>query len=90
MPINPIPCEHFDAKNIKTAQIKGCQECIKTGDRWIHLRVCQTCGGVHCCDSSVNQHATKHFHTSRHPVVVSAERGERWAWCYADDRFMPY
>lgn len=90
MPVNPTPCPHFDQNHLKTAQVAECQECVKTGDRWVHLRVCQTCGGVHCCDNSINRHATKHFHQTSHPVVISAERGERWAWCYPDERFMPY
>lgn len=60
------------------------------GDTWVHLRTCQTCGEVHCCDSSKNKHATKHFHRSDHPVVISAEPNEYWAWCYEDEMMMKY
>lgn len=83
-------CEHFDPKHIKHATAYECEECVKIGADWVHLRTCQTCGGTHCCDSSPNQHATKHFHTTEHPVVVSAEPGENWAWCYIDEQFMRY
>ncbi len=83
-------CDHFHADSLKTDSRHVCQECIKTGDSWVHLRVCQTCGGVHCCDSSKNKHATKHFMATQHPVVISAERGEQWAWCYQDQMFMEY
>ena len=64
---------------------RGCIECMKSGDAWVHLRVCLTCGEVRCCDSSPNQHATKHFHATKHPIVTSAEAGETWSWCYADE-----
>lgn len=67
-----------------------CDECIKTGARWVHLRTCQTCGGTHCCDSSPNQHATKHARATGHPVVASAEPGERWLYCYKDETFARY
>lgn len=83
-------CEHFDPTMLKTADELVCQECVKTGDSWVHLRTCQTCGGTHCCDSSPNQHATKHFKATEHPVVISAELGEQWAWCYVDDQFIRY
>ncbi|MEM8966785.1 MAG: UBP-type zinc finger domain-containing protein [Bacteroidota bacterium] len=84
------PCEHFDSNSLKTANEYVCEECVKTGDSWVHLRTCQTCGKTHCCDSSPNKHATKHFHASHHPVVISAEPGEKWAWCYQDEQFMRY
>lgn len=83
-------CEHFDPTTLKTADELVCQECVKTGDSWVHLRTCQTCGGTHCCDSSSNQHATKHFMATEHPVVISAEPGEQWAWCYVDEQFIRY
>jgi uncharacterized UBP type Zn finger protein len=67
-----------------------CNACIKTGDQWVHLRTCQTCGITLCCDSSPNQHATQHFHATGHPVVISAEPNERWLWCYADQQFAKY
>ena len=63
----------------------GCKECLETGDAWVHLRLCMTCGHVGCCDSSPNKHATRHFHAGGHPVVKSFEPGESWAWCYEHD-----
>lgn len=79
-------CTHIDQTILlPTAEGENvCQECVKTGDRWVHLRKCQSCGVVLCCDSSPNKHATQHFRESQHPVVISAEPGERWAWCYVD------
>jgi uncharacterized UBP type Zn finger protein len=66
---------------------QGCEECLKSGDTWVHLRLCTTCGHVGCCDSSPNRHATKHFHATHHPVVRSFQPGEGWFWCYADEVF---
>lgn len=62
----------------------GCEDCLQGGGRWVHLRLCMTCGHVGCCDSSPHRHATAHAHASHHPVVKSFEPGESWAWCYAD------
>ena len=81
-------CEHLSGLEAKPASKYECVECVETGDRWVHLRACQECGGVHCCDSSKNKHATKHFHETGHPVVTSAEPGEKWAWCYEDEVFL--
>lgn len=67
-----------------------CPECIALGDTWVHLRVCQTCGHVGCCDSSRNHHATRHFQASGHPVITSAEPGEQWAWCYLHEQLAEY
>lgn len=78
-------CEHLRSKDDAPAKTKGCEECLQMGDTWVHLRRCLRCGHVGCCDSSKNRHATKHFHATRHPVVQSLERGERWKWCYADE-----
>ena len=84
-------CEHLQSiSEIKTPKEYVCEECIKTGSTWVHLRTCQTCGATHCCDSSAHKHATKHFHRSGHPVVVSAEPGERWLWCYKDAMMAEY
>jgi uncharacterized UBP type Zn finger protein len=58
---------------------------MKTGDRWLHLRLCLTCGEVNCCDSSPNRHATKHFHASGHPIMQSFQPGEDWMWCFVDE-----
>lgn len=76
-------CEHLEGFQ-KSFEPKGyeCEECVKTGDRWVHLRTCQECGMTLCCDSSPNKHATQHFHDHGHRVVTSAEPGEFWAWCY--------
>ena len=82
-------CHHFDhLKPVPPASAsyaKGCPECIALGDTWVHLRECLICGHVGCCDSSKNKHATKHFHTSKHPVMRSVQPGENWGWCYVDE-----
>ena len=78
-------CVHIDAvKEIKQPQQRVCEECVKIGAQWVHLRTCQQCGTTRCCDSSPNRHATKHFTHTTHPVMASFEPGERWAWCYVD------
>ena len=84
------PCEHVAEIQIHHVKrpANGCEDCLKIGGRWVHLRVCLTCGHVGCCDSSPNRHATKHYHATRHPIVTSAEVGETWAWCYVDDRML--
>ena len=63
----------------------GCEECLKIGQQWVHLRECLVCGHVGCCDSSTGKHATKHFHHTKHPVMRSIEPGEEWGWCYVDE-----
>ncbi len=84
-------CEHVASlQELKQAQHYECEECIKTGSRWVHLRTCQSCGATLCCDSSPNRHASQHAHSSGHPVVCSAEPGERWLYCYTDDAFVEY
>ncbi len=84
-------CQHLQAiKKITHAKDYVCEECIKTHSSWMHLRTCQTCGATLCCDSSPNQHASKHSHTSGHPVVCSSEPGERWLWCYVDEEMVEY
>src|SRR5687768_15529620 len=65
----------------------GCEECLQSGDRWVHLRLCLECQHVGCCDNSPNKHATKHFHDTGHPLIRSYEPGEDWWWCYADELF---
>jgi len=84
-------CIHInEIGEIKQSEQRVCEECVKTGDRWVHLRTCQQCGGTRCCDSSPNKHASKHARASGHPVIASAERGERWLYCYPDDAFAEY
>ena len=84
-------CNHLTAlTDIRPAEEYVCEECMKTGSSWVHLRTCQTCGVTLCCDSSPNKHATKHFHASSHPVVASAEPGERWVWCFVDEQMAQY
>ncbi len=77
-------CTHVDTIREVTPSGAGCTECVRTGQRWVHLRLCLTCGHVGCCDSSPGKHATAHFHATQHPVMRSFERGERWMWCYID------
>ena len=79
------PCAHVPAAPAAAAS-KGCQECLAMGDTWIHLRTCLHCGHVGCCDDSRNKHATRHFKSTGHPVIQSAEPGEDWRWCYVDER----
>ena len=81
-------CEHMTRIKPVTPSAKGCEDCLKTGGRWVHLRLCETCGHVGCCDSSPNRHATKHFQNTRHPVIKSFEPGEEWGYCYVDDLFV--
>jgi hypothetical protein len=75
---------------VKHPEIRVCSECVKHGQRWVHLRTCQECGVTLCCDSSPNQHASKHSSASGHPVIASAEPGERWLYCYRDEQFAEY
>jgi hypothetical protein len=77
-------------EHIKTAQHRECAECVKMGARWVHLRTCQECGVTLCCDSSPNRHASKHARSVGHPVIASAEPGERWLYCYPHDSFVEY
>jgi hypothetical protein len=84
-------CSHLDAiESIKQPQHRECEECVKIGAYWVHLRTCQECGVTRCCDSSPNRHASKHAHQSGHPVIASAQPGERWLYCYPDDAFAEY
>lgn len=81
------PCEHIlqSDNQTKPKTPEGCEECLKMGDEWVHLRLCLTCGHVGCCDNSKNKHATKHFHQTKHPVIKSFQPGENWLWCYVDE-----
>jgi len=85
------PCAHIAAlAAVKQPTRRECEECVKIGARWVHLRTCQECGVTLCCDNSPNRHATAHARATSHPVIASAEPGERWLYCYADDAFAPY
>jgi uncharacterized UBP type Zn finger protein len=79
-------CVHTPAGPPPAPRAHGCEECLATGGRWLHLRLCLSCGHVGCCDNSPGRHATKHFHTSHHPVMQSFEPGETWGWCYLEER----
>ena len=87
----PQRCMHVDEIEKVTAPKRpDCEECVKTGDQWVHLRTCQTCGTTLCCDSSPNRHASRHASISGHPVVASAEPGERCLSCFVDEVFVEY
>ncbi|MER5622107.1 UBP-type zinc finger domain-containing protein [Streptosporangium sp. NPDC002544] len=78
-------CQHLaQAQDPEPRTPQGCEECLATGDRWVHLRKCLSCGHIGCCDSSPNKHATAHATVIGHPVVASFEPGEDWRWCYVD------
>ena len=78
-------CTHLDQiREVTPRTPEGCEECLAIGDTWVHLRLCMICGHVGCCDQSKNQHATKHFHATAHPIIRSFEPGEDWGWCYGD------
>jgi len=79
---------HLIATRPVTPSSSGCEECLRIGSPWLHLRLCLTCGHVGCCDSSPNHHARNHFHQTQHPIVKSFEIGEHWRWCYVDEAFV--
>jgi uncharacterized UBP type Zn finger protein len=80
-------CTHLAQIREVTPSARGCEECLKIGDAWMHLRLCKSCGHVGCCDSSKNKHATRHFHQTNHAIIKSFEPNEEWGYCYADDAF---
>jgi len=80
----PPQCRHTSAVTTDRPNSAGCEECLATGDTWVHLRLCRSCGHVGCCDDSKNKHATKHFKATAHPIMSSLEPGEDWSWCYID------
>ena len=80
-------CERIKQIKSVVPRTDGCEKCLKMGDGWVHLRLCEACGHVGCCDSSKNKHATKHYNETAHAVVKSLEPGEDWGYCYADDLF---
>jgi len=84
-------CPHISAiTDVKQAKHRVCEECVKIHSSWMHLRTCQQCGVTLCCDNSPNRHASKHARASHHPVIASAEPGERWLYCFPDDAFAEY
>ncbi|MDQ2677033.1 MAG: UBP-type zinc finger domain-containing protein [Actinomycetota bacterium] len=80
-------CTHLDQIEVveTPAEVAGCEECLRTGSRWVHLRMCHTCGRIGCCDSSPNRHASAHAKEADHPLFRSAEPGEEWTWCAIDE-----
>jgi uncharacterized UBP type Zn finger protein len=80
-------CTHLEAVSVTQlpAEVDGCEDCLSTGGKWLHLRICLTCGHVGCCDSSPNRHATAHNRATAHPIIRSLEPGEEWSWCYPDE-----
>lgn len=82
-------CTHLDqVLDVDPRTPDGCEECLKMGMSWVHLRMCCTCGHIGCCDQSQGKHATKHFHSSGHPIIRSFQPGEDWGWCFVDDLFI--
>ena len=81
-------CTHTDQIQKVTPSAQGCEECLKAGEKWVHLRICLICGHVGCCDSSPNKHAQQHFHETGHPLIQTFERGEDWLWCYIDETLL--
>lgn len=78
-------CRHLAQIKFVSTDTHVCEDCIKIGGSWVHLRLCLECGHVGCCDASPNKHATRHFRSTRHPLIRSIEPGEGWVWCYVDD-----
>jgi uncharacterized UBP type Zn finger protein len=83
-------CTHLDHVKITELPeaVDGCEDCLATGDKWLHLRICLECGKVGCCDDSPNRHATAHAQDSGHPIIRSLEHGEVWSWCFEDELLM--
>lgn len=84
-----MECTHMELINDVKPSAQGCEECLKTGDEWVKLRMCLICGKVGCCDDSKNKHARRHYHESGHPIIQSFEPGETWRWCYVDKVLLP-
>ena len=78
-------CSHLNVFRTVRPSADGCEDCLATDGRWVHLRICRVCGHVGCCDQSPGRHATKHFHVSKHPVMESYDPPEAWGWCYVDE-----
>jgi len=83
-----VKCTHLDQIEVSPpplSEVEGCEECLKIGGQWVHLRLCLACGKIGCCDSSPNQHASKHAAEVSHAIVRSMEPNEEWCWCYVDE-----
>ena len=85
-----MTCKHLDSIRTVTPSANGCEDCMKTGDTWVHLRLCRTCGHVGCCDSSKNKHATAHYRASGHPIMESYDPHDPWGWCYVDEEMLDF
>ena len=83
-----VGCQHKDQIHDVEPSADGCEDCLKQGDRWVHLRMCMTCGYAGCCDSSRNKHASKHARHTEHPLVTSLEPGEDWVYCFIDEEII--
>jgi len=81
-------CTHLDHIHDVTPSAQGCEDCLKTGDSWVSLRLCTECGHVGCCDSSKNKHATAHFHSTGHPIIQAFKSERDWRWCYVDETYV--
>jgi uncharacterized UBP type Zn finger protein len=82
-------CRHLDQiRDVAPNTPNGCAECLASGARWVHLRLCMSCGQVGCSDNSPNKHATKHFHSTQHPIMRSFEPNEDWGWCYLEELYI--
>jgi uncharacterized UBP type Zn finger protein len=85
-----MSCEHLDQIHRVKPGTDGCEECLKTGQQWLHLRLCRTCGHVGCCDQSPGKHATKHFHATAHAIMESYDPPDPWGWCYVDEEMLDF
>jgi hypothetical protein len=84
----PKRCKHLSHIRRVTPSARGCEECLTSGDAWVHLRICRSCGHVGCCDQSPNRHATAHFHETEHPIIEAYDPPDGWGWCYVDQEFL--
>lgn len=80
-------CTHLDEVEVRElpTEVAGCEDCLRSGGKWLHLRICLACGHVGCCDNSPGRHATAHYHETSHAIIRSLEPGEEWSWCYVDE-----
>ena len=85
-----MACSHLDSIRTVTPSADGCEDCLKIGGWWVHLRICRSCGHVGCCDQSPNRHATKHFQATRHPIMESYDPPDPWGWCYVDEAMLDF